>query len=53
MTRAYGVNEYGDLLQDRRHEAVEGLHPVAREQEVPVDVEVAAIVAICLGSERL
>lgn len=39
-----GVDEHGDLLQNLRNEAVDGLHPVTMEQEVTVNVEVAAIV---------
>lgn len=41
-----GVDENGDLLQDTGHKEVEWLHPVTFEEEVTVDVEIAAIVAI-------
>lgn len=41
-----GVDEHGNLLQNARHKEVERLHPVTIEQEVAVDVKVAAVVAI-------
>lgn len=40
------VDENGDLLQDPRHKKVEWLHPVAFEEEVAIDIKVAAVVAI-------
>ena len=46
------IHQYRDLLEDLRYEAVEGLHPVACEQEVAVDIEIATIVAVCLHSQR-
>lgn len=48
-----GVDEDWDLSKDARHKAVEGLHPVTGEQEVAVDVHVARVVAVDLGSEGL
>lgn len=39
------VDEDRDLLKNAGNEAVERLHPVTLEQEVAVDVEVAAVVA--------
>lgn len=48
-----GVDKDGDLLKDTRHQAVEGLHPVAVEEEVAVDVEVARFIAIGLGTQRI
>lgn len=39
------VNKHRDLLKDARDEEVEGLHPVAVEEEVAVDIEVTAFVA--------
>lgn len=41
-----GIDEDRDLLEQARNEQVEGLHPVALEKEVTVDVEVAAVVAV-------
>ena len=46
----YSVDQDGDLLQNAGDEAVEGLHPIALEKEVAVDVKVAAIVAGDLGA---
>lgn len=40
------VDENGDLLQDTGHKKMEWLHPVALEEEVAVDIKVAAVVAI-------
>lgn len=49
-----GVDEHGNLLQNARDKQVERLHPVTVEQEVAVDVEVAAVVAIdCLNAKGL
>ncbi|KAI7408396.1 Carboxypeptidase Y [Hortaea werneckii] len=48
-----GVHQHWDLLEDVGDEAVERLHPVALEEEVTVDVEVAAVVAVDLGTECL
>lgn len=48
-----GVDKHGDLLEETRHQAVEGLHPVTMEEEVAVDVEVARIIAFGLGTKGL
>lgn len=49
-----GVDEHGNLLQNARHKKVERLHPITIEQEIAVDVEVAAVVAIdCLYAKGL
>ena len=48
----YGIDEdwnFGDNTGDK---AVERLHPVTLEQEVAVDVKVAAVVARSLGTKR-
>lgn len=47
------VDEDGDLLEKLGNNAVEGLEPVASEEEVAVDVKVAAVVAVDLGAEGL
>lgn len=44
--RVSSINEYRDLLEDARNQQMERLHPVTVEQEIPVDIEVAAVVAI-------
>lgn len=44
IIRIAGVDQDWDLLEDAGDEAVEWLHPVALEQEVAVDVEVARVV---------
>ena len=48
-----GVDENGNLLKQARHQAVERLHPVAVEEEVTVDVEVARFVTLSLGADSL
>jgi hypothetical protein len=48
-----GVDQDGDLLEDAGDETVEGLHPVALEEEVAVDVHVARVVLADLGTESL
>src|SRR5690606_28615390 len=48
-----GVDEDRDLLEDAGDKAVEGLHPVALEEEVAVDVEVAALVARDLSAQSV
>ena len=53
VIRVAGIDQHGDLLDDVRHQAVEGLHPVALEQEVSVDVEVAALVPADLDAQAL
>lgn len=45
------VDKDWDLFQDTGDEAVEWLHPVALEQEVAVDVKVAAVVAGDFGAD--
>lgn len=48
------VDEHGNLLKNSGHKKVERLHPVAIEQEISVNVEVAAVVAIdCLNAKGL
>lgn len=49
----YSIDQHRDLLKDSRYQAVEGLHPITLEQEVPVDVEVAALVTIDLSAKAL
>lgn len=49
----YSVDEDWDLLEDARHQAVEWLHPVTSEEEVSVNVKVAAVVLADLGTESL
>jgi len=48
-----GVDEDGDLLEEAGDDAVVRLHPVALEQEVAVDVEVAAVVRVDLCTDGL
>jgi len=45
------INQDGNLLEDIRHELVEWKHPVAIEQEIPVDIKVAAIKAVDLSAQ--
>lgn len=45
-----GVDQDGDLLEDLGNKAVERLHPVTLEEEVAVDVKVAAVIAIDLST---
>jgi len=47
------IDQYRNLLQEGRHQSVEGLHPVTLEQEVAVDVKVARVVAVDLSTKRL
>lgn len=47
------IDQDGDLLEDIRDDAVVWLHPVTVEEEVTVDVEVAGIVAVNLGTNSL
>lgn len=47
------VDEYRDLLYNTRNKAVERLHPVTLEEEVPVDVEIAAVVLGHLSTKSL
>jgi len=47
------INQNWDLLKDTGNEAMEWLHPVTLEQEVPVDIEVARIVAADFGTESI
>lgn len=46
--QTYSVDKHRDFLQDLRHQTMKRLHPIAREQKVAVDVEIAAIVAVRL-----
>lgn len=48
-----GVDEDWDLFEDSWYETVEWLHPVTLEEEVAVDVEVAAVVAANFDAELL
>lgn len=41
-----GVDKDGDLLQDAGHKKVERLHPVTLEEEVAVDIKIAAVVTV-------
>jgi len=47
------VDEYRDLLEDTRDNAVEGLHPVALKKEVAVDIKVAGLVVGDLSTDSL
>ena len=47
----YRVDKHRDLGEDARNQTVERLHPVALEQEVAVDVEVAALVVVDFSAE--
>lgn len=48
-----GIDQDGNLLKDLRDQVVVGLHPVASEEEVSVDVHVAAVVAADLSTKSL
>lgn len=48
-----GVDQDRDLGQDIGQKAVEGLHPVTLEQEVAVNIEVAAVVVVDFGADGL
>ena len=47
------IDEDRNLLQDLRHKSEIRLHPVALEQEVAVNVKVAAVISVDLGAEGL
>jgi len=47
------VDQYWNLLKDTWHKTVEGLHPVALEKEVTVDVKVATVIAADFNAELL
>lgn len=47
------VDQDGNLLEDTRDHAVIWLHPVAVEEEVAVDIKVAGVVAVNLGTNSL
>ena len=49
--RVAGVDEDGDLFEDAWDQAVERLHPVAGKEEISIDVEIAAVVAVGLDSQ--
>lgn len=49
--RVAGVDQDRDLFKEFGHEAVEGLHPVAREEEAAIDIEVAGVVAVDFGAK--
>lgn len=46
-----GVDENGDLLEQGRDEVVHGLHPVTLEEELHIDVGVAALVGVDFDAE--
>lgn len=48
-----GIDKNGDFLEKIRNKSVVRLHPVTGEQEVPVDIEVAGIVAIDFGTDGI
>ena len=48
----HSVDQNGHFLKDTRDQAVEWHHPVASEQEVSVDIKVAALIAIDLSAKR-
>lgn len=48
-----GVDQNGDLLEDTGHKAVVRLEPISVEQEVTVDVKVARVVTIDLGTNGI
>ena len=45
------VNKDGDLVEDLGNKLVVGLHPVTGEEEVAVDIHVAAVVVVNLDTE--
>ena len=47
------IDEYGDLFNDAGHKAVEWFHPITLEQEVAIDIEIAAVVAVDFDTEAL
>jgi hypothetical protein len=47
------VDQDWDLLKDAWYETVEWLHPIALEEEVSVDIEVAAVVAADFNAKLL
>lgn len=47
------IDQDWDLLKDAGNKAVEWLHPVTLEQEVPVDVKVARVIAADFSTECL
>lgn len=47
------VDENWNLLEDSWYETVEWLHPITLEEEVAVDIKVAAIVAAHFNAELL
>jgi hypothetical protein len=47
------VDQDGDLLENTRDDAVEGLHPITLHEEIAVDVEVARVVGRDLGANGL
>jgi len=48
LTSVTGVDKDRNSLEDAGHKAVERLHPVALEEEIAVDIEIAALVAVNL-----
>ena len=46
----YRIDEHRDLFENSGYKTVEGLHPVARQQEIPIHVEVAAVITINFGA---
>lgn len=47
------IDQDRDLIQDLGNKSEVGLHPVTLQQEVAVDIKVAAIVAVHLGTKSL
>lgn len=39
------IDQNRDFLQDAWYKAVEWLHPIALEEEIPIDIKVAAVIA--------
>ena len=48
-----GIDQDRDLLEDTGDETVERLHPVTLEEEVAVDIKVAAVIALNLDTESI
>lgn len=47
------IDEDRDLLEDTGNKTMEGLHPVTLEEEVTVDIEVAAVIALNLNAKSI
>ena len=44
--KTYCIYQDWNFLHDGWNQEVEGFHPITSEQEAPVDVEVAAVIAV-------